>query len=334
MVCLSTSAFHKVNIDITTIHLSIRSLVHLCIYALKTGVTFSFHGQLAFMHLIIYEFPQSRSISDPIALYVSAFLDAGRCFSKMSLTVHAGTINNDLDITIASLGLENFEIGDQARKRSRLVHDWVKGEGNGQSYGFDLKVPEHHVKLLKSFKMNYDFAAAFQDNEIIFVDTRRFDDAAHNSDLRGHLGCHPDNMNIIVTSRTFQTYFPVLQKQVIEAVISGLQQLLIVMVCKSGRHRSVALMEFFHYCLHHTGLNVRAKYNCSEGRHWRRTCGGTCEYCCWHNDPHDTPARIKDVLVIALKLWKANLREWNLLPPEKEASPVSPPDRNVVCVCN
>ena len=146
------------------------------------------------MHLIIYEFPQSRSISDPIALYVSAFLDAGRCFSKMSVTVHAGTINNDLDITIASLGLENFEIGDQARRRSRLVHDWVKGEGNGQSYGFDPKVPDHRAKLLESFKKNYVFAADFKDGEIIFVDARPFDDAASNKDLRNRLGCRPDKM--------------------------------------------------------------------------------------------------------------------------------------------
>ena len=265
-----------------------------------------------------------------IALYASAFLDAGQCFSKMSVTVHAGTINNDLDITIATLGLENFEIGDKASKRSRVVHEWVKHAGH--SYGFDLKVKEHHCKLLESFKMNYDFVAAFQDNEIIFVDTRRFDDAASNKDLRGHLGCHPDNMETIVNSATFRRFFPVLQRQVIEAVCSGAQQLLIVMVCKSGRHRSVALMEFFHYCLCHTGLNVRAKYHCSEGRHWQKTCGGACASCCWHKDQHNKPARINDILVNALYYWKANLREWKLLPPEEEASPVSPPDRNVVCV--
>jgi hypothetical protein len=57
-------------------------------------------------------------------------------------TLDASTIDEDLDITIATLGLENFEIGDKARRRSRLVHDWIKTEGRGQSYGFDPSLPE------------------------------------------------------------------------------------------------------------------------------------------------------------------------------------------------
>ena len=250
----------------------------------------------------------------------------------MSITIHAATINSDLEIWTATLGLENFEVGDKARRQSRLVHDWIKHEGCGHSYGFDLKVKEHHRNLVHSFKKNYDIAAGFQDDEIIFVDTRPFNNAAHNQELRGHIGCHPDNMDCIVKSTTFRTDFPFLQRQVMEAVSSGARRLLIVMVCKSGRHRSVALMEFFRYCLHHTGLQVQGKFNCSEGRYWQNTCGGRCLSCCWHNDQRDKPARIKEILDIALNSWKANLREWKLLPPAEQASPVSQSDRNVVCV--
>jgi hypothetical protein len=36
--------------------------------------------------------------------------------------------------------------------------------------------------LLESFRKNYDFTAGFQDNEIIFVDTRPFHDAADNKE--------------------------------------------------------------------------------------------------------------------------------------------------------
>jgi len=233
----------------------------------------------------------------------------------------AGTIHKDLDITIATLGLENFEKGDKASRQSRLVHNWIKHNGHRSSHWFDLKLKGHKDMLLESFRKNYDFTAGFQDNDIIFVDTRPFHDAADNKELRGHLGCHPDNMNTTVNSAAFRTYFPDLQRQVMEAVCSGAQQILVVMVCKSGRHRSVAFREFFHYCLHRTGLNIRAKYNCSEGSQWRNTCGGTCASCCWHNLEYDKPAIIKDILVIALKSWEANLHKWKLLPTKEDKSP-------------
>jgi hypothetical protein len=256
---------------------------------------------------------QVQKASSPDGIAFSAAIETHRALD-------AGTIHKDFDITFATLGLENFEIGDQSCRQSRLVHDWIKKEGHGYSFGFDLKVEQHKDKLLVSFKNNYDFAAGFQDKEIIFVDARPFDDAARNKELRGHLGCHPDNMDTIVNSAAFRKHFPDLQRQVMEAVCSGAKQILVVMVCKSGRHRSVALCEFFHYCLYYTGFNVRAKYNCSEGYHWRNTCGGKCASCCWYNGKHDKPARIKDILVIALKSWTANLRKWKLLPTEEEAS--------------
>jgi hypothetical protein len=62
----------------------------------------------------------------------------------------------------------------------------MKHNGHRSSHWFDLKLKAHKDNVIcflnHSGRTNYDFTAGFQDNEIIFVDTRPFHDAADNKE--------------------------------------------------------------------------------------------------------------------------------------------------------
>ena len=188
----------------------------------------------------------------------------------------------DKDISIMTMGLENFEIGDKSERGSKIVHAWIRNDGNGKSYGIDLDNKDHRKMLITSLRMNYAHVRRYAIDEIILLDCRTLDDAAHTPGLRDHLGMHPENMETISTSRSFQRIWPVMVQQLIDAILTPkTQRVLIVTICKSGRHRSVAVREFLKHCITRSGMTLGALENCSAGKFWDRTCAGHCPKCDW-----------------------------------------------------
>ena len=52
----------------------------------------------------------------------------------------------------------------------------------------------------------------------------------------------------------------------------------LILFCRSGRHRSVAVSYCLQYCMTLAGLESIGIHHASEGYYWRGTCGG-CEDC-------------------------------------------------------
>ena len=121
------------------------------------------------------------------------------------------------------------------------------------------------------------------------IDTMILHDPAHDKNLRSHKGFHPATVRGVLRSMHFDRI-----KRRIQDVIRDLQQMsaedratcTILIVCKSGRHRSVCLTRAV------GALTVEYLEWPTEEAHlsdfrWRYLCRDNCRHCHGPNDDRD-----------------------------------------------
>ena len=125
------------------------------------------------------------------------------------------------------------------------------------------------------------------------IDTMILHDPAHDKNLRSHKGFHPATVRAVLRSMHFDRI-----KRRIQDSIRELQQMsdetrstcTILLVCKSGRHRSVCLARAV------GALSVEYLQWPTEEAHlsdhrWRWLCADTCRHCNAPNDDRDLAFR-------------------------------------------
>ena len=136
-------------------------------------------------------------------------MDGASRKSKRALPTHV----LDKKVTIVTLGLGNFEIGDKSHRKCFAVRNWCRthsvGQGSSQyvdSSRFAPMEDDGHAKMMvKSLRANYpDILEGLADHEIVLDDCRALSDAAESKDLRVHIGIHPDNVRMTVLSSAWR----------------------------------------------------------------------------------------------------------------------------------
>ena len=117
------------------------------------------------------------------------------------------------------------------------------------------------------------------------LDCRTFGDPDYSREQRDHVGHHP----MIQMGIASNILFVILLRRVhnILATLKGQRHVTLAFVCRSGRHRSVAIVEILSTCLRHCGLWTNVVHHSQNLRYgWRHLCGGyeICEQCSWSNE--------------------------------------------------
>lgn len=106
--------------------------------------------------------------------------------------------------------------------------------------------------------------------------------------VRGHVGTHPAILEQVASSCGASL------RQLADAVHGSRQTMNVVVYCRAGQKRSVALATIMYHCLAGvTGLAPAYPEHLCEGR-WFHTCRGVCENCTGALAT-DIPQRIESV---------------------------------------
>jgi hypothetical protein len=156
------------------------------------------------------------------------------------------------EIIVASFGLHNFENSKYSEKKSHAVFDHYSGRGRK---GRCMQNPSFHAleekslfeKVDKSFRANYSSLIGKPTREIYYIDCTGLRDPSDHKHLYGHRGSHPDILAGIMNAKDLQ-YVMAQVARCLRKHKDG-KRMLVVTICKSGRHRSVGLKELVTYAL-------------------------------------------------------------------------------------
>ena len=156
------------------------------------------------------------------------------------------------EIIVASFGLHNFENSKYSEKKSHAVFDHYRRRGRK---GRSMQNPSFHAleekslfeKVDKSFRANYSSLIGKPTREICYIDCTGLRDPSDHKHLYGHRGSHPDILAGIMNAKDLQY----VMAQVVKCLSMHKdgKRMLVVTICKSGRHRSVGLKEMVTYAL-------------------------------------------------------------------------------------
>ena len=139
------------------------------------------------------------------------------------------------DTIIATCGLSNVEDSTFSKKFPILccppkaeIKAGLLTPGH-ENYDDDL-----YVKFMRSFKYNFPDLCAGRENNMIVIDCTVIRNPEHKRELRKHLGTHPETWANVVAHKNFESSHRKLTK------LSTTEKNLIISVCKSGCHRSLA----------------------------------------------------------------------------------------------
>jgi len=147
--------------------------------------------------------------------------------------------------------------------------------------------------FLKSFKENYP--SLCKERRIVVIDCTKFSDPDHDKSLRSHKGTHYRTFQQIVNSKEFEEVNKPL------SCLSTRKKNLVINVCKSGRHRSVAnteaQLEIIKTRLHGNRKGSVKGINLQNPTHWTKLCASDCSKCDVTADSHQkTAAKAKKLL--------------------------------------
>ena len=169
---------------------------------------------------------------------------------------------------ICTVGLENFETHPDG-DRSTSVHDHLGQYYQGKSSGLSVDDNEYLIKeALKKSR-----PSLFRGRRIVLVDCRALMDP-HKT---GHIGLHPDILRATVKNRHFESIAKKIAGGILDAEERGLP-FVIATICRSGRHRSVAVAAIIGELLHTRG-HKWVTTHLSDHEWAARTCGGRCDEC-------------------------------------------------------
>ena len=179
----------------------------------------------------------------------------GACASERTATEHSrGTARTlelfgtaefkpsllSADTVIVTCGLLNFE---NSTYSSRESQDWIDNHPwrNGRpskvmpgllTVGHKNYDKESHTRFRRSFEANYPELC--KERKIIVIDCTVITNPEHDRWLRDHLGTHPQTWAQVLAHKNFETSHRGLAK------LSTTRKNLVITVCKSGCHRSLA----------------------------------------------------------------------------------------------
>ena len=169
--------------------------------------------------------------------------------------LHAETI-------VVSCGLANFERtswSTQRRPKFCGCHDELETEAD-----YDM--------FVDSFEDNY--LGVCNGRSICVIDCRKFDDPDCDTSLRTHIGRNPRIMRSIMESKNYHE----LHSRLYDAMPRFFSSKnIVIMICRSGRHRSVANAALRSNTLtRRSGRQHSTLLYLSELNVWKNTCAGKC----------------------------------------------------------
>ena len=90
----------------------------------------------------------------------------------------------------------------------------------------------------------------------------------------------------------------------------------LILFCRSGRHRSVAVSYCLQYCMTLAGLESIGIHHASEGYYWRGTCGG-CEDC--KGETEQAKASLDTIHHTLEQQWSTHEDDYSLVSLEESA---------------
>ena len=181
------------------------------------------------------------------------------------------------DTIIATCGLSNVEDSTFSNKFRYFVCPPKVKAGlltpGHKDYDEDL-----YVQFMRSFRINFPDLCAGRENNIIVIDCTVIQNPEHKKKLRNHLGTHPETWAMVVAHNDFEPSHRKLTK------LSTTEKNLIISVCKSGCHRSLASA----YSIEHA---IKTKVygadpdmcvqtiNLQEQHHYDQKCRRWCKSC-------------------------------------------------------
>jgi len=156
-----------------------------------------------------------------------------------------------------------------------------------------------------------DLLAALQRSGVpyadVIIDARQFPQHEERP-LTKHTGNHPEILKQLIHHRNFDKWLPWVKRKFTKAMIDWFQEedkqhgadrrhFIVVMYCKSGRHRSVAASEILRHIFLETGWACLKTRHLSLA-HTRTLCGTKCWDCA------QRPPDCQEALSLALKLWQ------------------------------
>ena len=130
-----------------------------------------------------------------------------------------------------------------------------------------------------SFRQNYPYLV--HGRNLVIVDCTQFNDPDHRTDLRKHRGTHPDIIDGVVNNDRFPSVMAPCKQVCAETDA----RFIVIFVCKSGRHRSVACRSVFDTYISRLltdrhGTNPVSSYDLAKTTHWQHLCQN-CRQCDW-----------------------------------------------------
>ena len=146
-----------------------------------------------------------------------------------------------------------------------------------------------------------------QTARVVPIDCRKLRDPGHDSRLRKHLGFHPEIIDGVVQHGTFAKWLGrtmTLLSKAMESAGDGVpgarSQVVVVLYCKAGNHRSVACHTILQHLLqatHTPGWELDLSLHCSK-EIWRQRLCNVCNKC---DEAHDTRTA---ALAKSRKVWR------------------------------
>ena len=129
-------------------------------------------------------------------------------------------------------------------------------------------------------------AGVFSRTRFYFVsDARLFHNPEHNTELRDHIGYHPEIVHMLATAKPqlLKAVISNVKDQIRRASMSGVEkpEVGLVTFCKSGNHRAVAMAWMIKQALSHSRkvCSVQTFHVTQEAGDWDTRQCGPCDIC-------------------------------------------------------
>ena len=149
----------------------------------------------------------------------------------MAPKVQRRLIPNGETPLVVTMGLENFEFHPEGH-RSRIVHEFIRQRRDGRSWYIGVVQGAHVIKeALKASRPEM-----FRWRRIVLIDCRALNDPQATQ----HIGVHPRILDACARHKAIRDTAKVIGYGARRAMSDGVP-VAYVCICKSGRHRSVAV---------------------------------------------------------------------------------------------
>ena len=221
---------------------------------------------------------------------------------------------------VVSCGINNCVDSKHSNKSCREFSNW-----QSKTYGTMVKAghlsdnPAARERFLRSFRKN--FPSLCEGRNIQVVDCTVFRNPGHDEIGRRHTGAHPDIMHNVYTNKLFREVHSDLRS------MTPTGKNLVIIVCRSGRHRSVAsalaCSDVIQQRMYNGEQGTVCAVHLQQETHWNRLCHQSCSECNLNN------ARKQEIMTIARNILK-DIVPTNLplgaSPNRAAISPIPAPD--------